>query len=144
MWPWLGTVKRDQATAVLETVARQYSDGIHAQRSARQIPTLTAHERAPKSSASRLQFAWAAGFLDAEGYFGNPRGYVRKDGSIALRVRASASQHGMPELPAEVLFRLRELLGGRIERHGEIDDHKWVVEGLARVDWVVEELRPWL
>ena len=143
MWPWLGSVKRAQALAALTTVEDQYAGG-RQRRRPRYVPSLVPHARSSTTTETRVRFAWAAGFLDAEGYFGNPKKYTRANGTVRYLVRASASQHGTPNRPAEVLLRLQSVLGGRIERHGEIDDHKWVVEGLKRVDWVVEELREWL
>ena len=143
LWPWLGSVKRAQALAALTIVEDQYARG-RPRRPPRYAPSPLPHRHSGTTSDARLRFAWAAGFLDAEGYFGNPKKYVRVDGTVRYLVRASASQHGTPDQPAEVLVRLKDVLGGRIERHGEIDDHKWVMEGLMRVDWIVEELREWL
>lgn len=144
MWPWLGTVKQQQALSAFEVVASQWARTDRRPRRPRYAPPLAPHPRTSALNPSNRQFAWAAGFLDAEGYFGNPSGQARVDGTRSLRVRASASQHGTPDAPAEVLLRLRSLLGGRIERHGDVDDHKWVLEGIPQVDWLVEELRAWL
>jgi len=143
MWPWLGEVKRVQAQFAMEAVDRQYSNGRYKARRPRYRPTYVPHARGTTDSPS-LDLAWAAGFLDAEGYFGNMRKDERADGTFGFRIRASATQHGAPNVPADVLVRMRNTLGGRIERHGEIDDHKWVIEGGVQVRDVVERLRPWL
>src|SRR6266511_5374028 len=42
----------------------------------------------------KLERAWAAGFLDAEGCFGLAHSHARKRGPAWYRVRASVSQHG--------------------------------------------------
>ncbi len=145
MWPWLGSVKRTQASTALEIVVRQYAEGRYRARAPRYKPVFIAHEPAPPTDDRRLELAWAAGFLDAEGYFGLPRKYVRRDGSIGFVTRASATQHGQPHVPAEVLIQLHRIVGlGRIERHGEVDDFKWATEGLASVRAVLESVRPWL
>lgn len=62
------------------------------------------------------------------------------------RVRASASQHGDPGIVPEVLRRLQDALGGigRIERHGDVDDFKWLVEGDGLVQSALDTLAPWL
>jgi hypothetical protein len=145
MWPWLGTVKRAQASDALDVIDAQYADGRVRMRPARYRPALVAHIDARASDASHLDLAWAAGFLDAEGYFGVPKGYIRKDGTRGLVVRASATQHGESYVPADVLVRLRTVLArGRIERHGEVDDFKWATEGILNVRAVLESVRPWL
>jgi hypothetical protein len=143
MWPWLGSVKREQALAAIDVVERH--SGKRATRPARYDPVLTAHADALNDgAAASTELAWAAGFLDAEGYFGNPKRYARSDGTFGLCVRGSATQHGELGIPAPVLERLRATLGGRIERHGEPDDFKWVIEGVGNVRRVVEAIRPWL
>jgi hypothetical protein len=44
-----------------------------------------------------------------------------------------------------VLRRLNRVLGvGRIERHGEPDDFKWVVEGIPAIENVLGVVGPWL
>jgi hypothetical protein len=145
MWPWLGTVKRAQAESALSVVARQYEEDRYHRRTPRYRPLFTAHVAAPHADACRVEPAWAAGFLDAEGYFGLPKKYGRTDGSIGFVTRVSATQHGVPGAPAEVLTKLRRVLGvGRIERHGEPDDFKWVAEGVINVRAVLERVRPWL
>lgn len=144
MWPWLGPVKRAQAVGAIDVVDRQYTEGRRRARPGRYRPTLVAHEIVSRGDARSLELAWAAGFLDAEGYFGLPRTYERRDESSGFVTRASASQHGLPNIPADVLVRLRQAVGGRIERHGEIDDFKWVIEGTQNVQAVLEAVRPWL
>lgn len=144
MWPWLGPVKRAQALGAIRVVDRQYAEGRRRVRPGRYRPTLVAHEIVSPGDARSLELAWAAGFLDAEGYFGLPRSYERSDGSCGLVTRASVSQHGLPNIPADVLVRLRQVVGGRIEPHGDIDDFKWVIEGTQNVRAVLEAVRPWL
>lgn len=145
MWPWLGEVKRAQALVALDVVIRQYEEGRYLQRAPKYRPVLVAHASTEGADDRRAELAWAAGFLDAEGYFGLPRTYRRADGSIGFVTRASATQHGVPSVPAEVLSRLKRTLGvGRIERHGEPDDFKWVAEGAVNVRAVLEMVRPWL
>src|SRR6266542_809380 len=75
----------------------------------------------------KLERAWAAGFLDAEGCFGLAHSHARKRGPAWYRVRASVSQHGEVSRPPEALLRLQRILGvGKIERHGDPDDFKWL------------------
>ena len=143
MWPWLGQVKKEQARAAIAAVDRQYADGSVVRRRPRSVPELQAHP-SPLTDGSRVAVAWAAGFMDAEGYFGIVGRRPRKDGTTGLVIRASASQHGLPGQPPEVLRRLQSTLGGRIERHGEVDDYKWVMTGGPSVRTVLERLRPWL
>lgn len=144
MWPWLGAVKREQAQLAMERVDSQWALSRREPRSPRTLPTFVAHSPIPQSEPGRLEFAWAAGFLDGEGYFGLPRQYQRVDGTRGYVIRASATQHGQPGVQPAVLEKLLSVLGGRIERHGEIDDFKWVTEGLASVGHVLEEVRAWL
>jgi hypothetical protein len=145
MWPWLGAVKRTQALVALRKIADQFDSGRYRRRPPRYVPQLLPHSaRRERTAPERLRLAWAAGFLDAEGYFGNPRGFDRKDGTIGLTIRVSASQHGLPHSPAEVLLQLREILGGRIEAHGEIDDFKWVAEGVVNVTRIAALVEPWI
>lgn len=149
LWPWIGAVKRKQAAAALAIVARQYESGAIRGRPWRRRATLIA-VRVDKSSLdrearTRLDRAWAAGFLDAEGCFGLARAKDRVGGSRWYRVRASASQHGEVGQPAAVLERLRRVVGtGRIERHGEPDDFRWVAEGILELERVLEAVGPWL
>jgi hypothetical protein len=145
MWRWLGPVKRAQAQVAFDAVDRQYSEGRYRARVPRNHPTLVPHEPVTCTDSRRVELAWAAGFLDAEGYFGLPKRYQRSDGSSGFVTRASATQHGVPGVPAEVLTKLNRTLGlGRIERHGEPDDFKWVAEGVVNVSAVLEMVRPWL
>lgn len=145
MWPWLGQVKRAQASVALDIVEGQYEEGRIKALRPRYRPGLVPHAAPAGTDAASPDRAWAAGFLDAEGYFGNPRKYDRKDGSGGLCVRSSVTQHGRPNETHEVLARLQRVLAvGRIERHGEIDDFKWVVEGSVHVRSVLEQVEPWL
>ena len=42
-------------------------------------------------------------------------------------------------------MRLHRIVGvGRIERHGEPDDFKWVAEGIPALERVIEVVGPWL
>jgi hypothetical protein len=145
MWPWLGEVKRAQALRALEIVVNQFEHSARRPRSPRYHPEFVAHGEIPLTDTTRLARAWAAGFVDAEGYFGLPKANQRRDGTLGYVIRASVTQHGQVGVPPEVLLRLRHVLGvGRIERHGEPDDFKLVVEGTKHVRGVLESLRPWL
>ena len=145
MWPWLGPVKRAQAGEALCAVARQYTDGTVASRAARYRPDYVAHDTRSIRDERQTERAWAAGFLDAEGCWGVIRGRPRSDGTAGLRIRVSASQHGVPGMPPEVLVRLRRVIGlGRIERHGDVDDFKWVAEGAVDVRRALDLVSPWL
>ena len=145
MWPWLGPVKRAQAEKAIERVDAQFVEGPRRPRVPKYRPQLIAHGLTDTvATEEHMARAWAAGFIDAEGCFGNPGGYQRKDGTIALRVRVSATQHGLPGIAPDVLHRMRSIAGGRIERHGEPDDFKWVVEGVLGVGRILEFVRPWL
>lgn len=146
IWPWLGAVKRAQAATAAMLVDGQYERGAYQPRAPRYRPVLRAHERkASTNDPSMLERAWAAGFLDAEGCFGNIRSPARKDGSTAVRIRASAPQHGEVGIPADVLVRLVRVIGvGRIERHGEPDDFRWSADGIRSFDRALEVVRPWL
>lgn len=146
MWPHLGQVKRTQAIEALEVVREQYRSGRYTARRAKYRPRFIAHGPAEQlSTIADKELAWAAGFVDAEGCFGVTRLPTRKDGSARLRIRVSASQHGSPGAPAEVLLRLQNAFGlGRVERHGDPDDFKWVAEGVRAVETVLEAIRPWL
>ena len=143
LWPFLGDVKRDQAATAIILVDAQYGRGMYDRRSARSVaPALEVDGRG--CGAPELEAAWAAGFLDAEGWFGLIHVAPRVNGPDWYRVRCSASQHGRVGSPPQVLLRLQALLGGRIERHGDPDDHKWLVEGLPRVESVLKIVGPWL
>jgi hypothetical protein len=145
LWPYIGQVKRQQAAAAMLTVARQYTPSFRA-RAPKTNPVLVEHRLARPSDSGRLERAWAAGFLDAEGCFGLARTTPRADGSAWYRIRISASQHGSVGKPPEVLFRLKAALGGmgRIERHGDPDDFKWTAEGIAAARQVLATVGPWL
>ena len=147
MWRHLGPVKRQQAIVALETVEKQYETGAFMRRQAHYKPSFVAHPSAYRESSDprRTDLAWAAGFLDAEGWIGVVRGQKRTDGSTWFRVRASASQHSYDGALPQVLLRLHEVLGvGRLQRHGEQDDFKWVSERRDDVARVLELTRPWL
>ena len=143
MWPYLGDVKRAQACDALARVAAQYE---HVKRRPpRYVPTFVAHpENGVAADPERLERAWAAGFLDAEGWFGVVRGNKHKDGSQGLRIRVSAPQHSADGAVPAVLLRLQRLLGGVIEVHGEADDYKWVITGRPKVVRAFETVSPWL
>jgi len=149
LWPELGTVKRSQSEAAIRLVDEQYTSGRYRPRPGRRRPPLPLQifdtlAPAPRDRV-RLDRAWAAGFLDAEGSFGLVRAKPRVGGQPWYRIRASADQHGEVGRPAAVLLRLQRVLGaGRIERHGEPDDFKWVVEGLPAVERALVLVRPWL
>jgi hypothetical protein len=146
LWPHLGSVKKAQAALALDLVERQYANGSITRRALRYRPQYEPHPlKTSGSDFDAVSRAWAAGFLDAEGWFGVVRGTKRKDGSDWLRVRVSAPQHSSDGTHPEVLVRLRQVLGaGVIERHGEPDDFKWVVEGRSGVARVLELTAPWL
>ncbi len=147
LWPYLGEVKRRQASAALRAVEHQYASGLYRRRVAKYSPVLVPHPAVRTGSLDRAQIerAWAAGFLDAEGCFGLARAGARKRGPDWYRIRASASQHGPLDEPADVLLRLRSVLGlGRIERHGDPDDFRWCAEGASAVSEVLNITRPWL
>ena len=146
--PWIGKVKRDQAKAAIAAVDEQYESGRYRARPGRRRPAIALRgPSGPRSAAhrARLDRAWAAGFLDAEGYIGLVRDAPRKGGPHWYRIRASASQHGEVGRPAAVLRRLHRVLRvGRIERHGDPDDFKWVVEGIPAIEHVLDVVGPWI
>ena len=148
LWRWLGPVKRAQAAAALRAVQRQYDTAAYRPRRprsrGRDHTKHVALRGAEVQDTTQLDLAWAAGFLDAEGHFGLPRSVPRKSGSAWKRLRVSASQHGDPGRPADVLLRLGRILGGGVERHGEIDDHRWVSERAEEVESIFMRVRPWL
>ncbi len=146
LWPHLGIVKKTQAALSLDVVERQYASGSITRRALRYSPEYVPHPiKAAGLDLDAVSRAWAAGFLDAEGWFGVVRGTKRKDGSDWLRVRVSAPQHSSDGAHPEVLVRLRRILGvGAIEVHGEPDDFKWVVEGRPGVARVLALTTPWL
>jgi hypothetical protein len=149
LWSHLGPVKRRQANEAMRAVVGQYETSTlipRAGRHDRRIFELLSSFSESSPNPAQLDLAWAAGFIDAEGCFGTARAGARKRGPDWYRVRASATQHGAPCVIPEVLVRLQRVLGGmgRIERHGEIDDFKWVAEGDANVASVLRTLEPYL
>ena len=144
LWPYLGRVKRAQATRALSLVDLQYSSGsVRALHARKQRPQW---EVFGECSPAETELAWAAGFLDAEGCFGLNRGNQRARGPVWYRIRCSADQHGEVGIVPEVLIRLQRALGGigRSERHGSPDDYKWCVEGTRQVERVIELTGRWL
>jgi hypothetical protein len=146
--PWIGAVKRRQATLAIGAVDEQYRSGRIRGRPGRRrapiaVPRVTPSTLAP-DIRSRLDRAWAAGFLDGEGCFGLARAKSRMSGAPWYRLRASSTQRGEIGTPA-VLRRLHRIVGvGRIEDHGEPDTFKWVAEGIPSVEHVLEVVGPWL
>ena len=149
LWRQLGAVKRRQAAAGLAAIREQYRSGRVARRALRAhsvVPPLSARTfRGVHDDVTECR-AWAAGFLDAEGCFGVARKGTRSDGVAWYRIRCSASQHGERDVPPAVLVRLHAALGGlgKIERHGDPDDHKWLVEGEHGIRAVLAVVGPWL
>jgi hypothetical protein len=147
IWPYLGVVKRAQANAAVEKVIAQFESGRVHQRPDRFIPQFSPHPAvdARPTGENLIERAWAAGFLDAEGWFGVVRGAKRKRGPDWLRIRVSAPQHSADGKVPEVLQRLQRAMGvGRIEVHGESDDFKWVAEGRASVLCALGLVETWL
>ena len=149
MWSFLGNVKRAQAARAIRRVVDGYRNGILTGRKRRKRwpphPTHALGESHP-FTADDAERAWAAGFMDAEGCFGLARSRARKRGPAWYRLRVSASQHGEVGRPADVLRRLHAAFGGvgRIERHGDPDDFKWLAEGEAVIQHVLDRTAPWL
>lgn len=149
IWRFLGDVKRDQAAAAMRAVMDQYRSGRYPHRRPRSPSSVTPHAaHAVKPTANdhdRLERAWAAGLFDAEGWIGLKRSGARPDAPDWYRVRASVSQHGAVGATPQVLERFAAAVGvGRIERHGEADDFKWVCEHLAEIESTIDTLDPWL
>lgn len=146
LWRYLGSVKRAQATTATRIVRAQYDSGAYRARGprSRRTPHASHTPLLAAPSSEKADLAWAAGFLDAEGHFGLPRAYARKDGSEWRRIRVSTSQHGMAGSPPEVLRRMKRILGGAIEKHGEPDDFRWSTDGLHEVKTVFQRVRTWL
>ena len=149
LWRFLGTVKRAQASAAICEVLNGYRSGrLRARRTrlAKRVHAAHASSTSSKPDAEKVERAWAAGFLDAEGCFGTYRSRPRKGGPNWQRIRVSATQHGQVGAPAEVLIRLRTAFGGlgRIERHGDPDDFKWVAEGTEAIEHVLTRSGQWL
>ncbi len=147
MWPYLGVVKREQANTAVEKVTAQFESGRVRRGRDRFVPEFIPHPAVSTrpTGENLVERAWAAGFLDAEGWFGVVRGAKRKRGPDWLRIRVSAPQHSADGNVPEVLLRLQRAMGaGRIEVHGESDDFKWVAEGRASVLCVLELVQTWL
>jgi len=147
MWPYLGVVKREQANTAVEKVTAQFESGRVRRGRDRFVPEFIPHPAVSTrpTGENLVERAWAAGFLDAEGWFGVVRGAKRKGGPDWLRIRVSAPQHSADGDVPEVLLRLQRAMGvGRIEVHGEHDDFKWVAEGRASVMCVLELVETWL
>ena len=149
LWTHIGPVKRRQANEAIKTFLAQYELSAISPRAGhhecRVFELLGSLVESPGDSR-QLDLAWAAGFMDGEGSFGTARANKRVRGPNWYRVRASATQHGEPGVVPEVLLRVQRVLGslGRIERHGDIDDFKWVAEGDANVEMVLRMLEPYL
>jgi hypothetical protein len=149
LWRHLGAVKRRQAAGALAAIRHQYASGrVHkrASRSRSTVPPVGDRIVGGMHDDATERRAWAAGFLDAEGCFGLARKGIRRDGVASYRIPCSASQHGELGVPPAVLVRLHAAMGGlgKIERHGDPDDHKWVVEGEIGVKAVLAVVEPWL
>lgn len=147
LWRGLGPVKRAQAKTAIARVAEQYRSGGVPSRPPRyrqQGHVVHAKAGSSESTQRELDFAWAAGFLDGEGHFGLPRSRARVGAPDWHRIRASATQNGLPGHPPYVLRKMKRLLGSKIEVHGEIDDFRWLVEGIRKVRSVFLRVRPWL
>jgi len=147
LWSQLGEVKRRQANEAVKMFLSQYELADFVPRTGRHARKVFEVVGAPiddEADPQQLEVAWAAGFLDGEGCFGIARAGKRANGPDWYRIRVSATQHGEPRLPPQVLQRLQRLLGGRIECHGEIDDFKWVAEGDNNVERVLRMLEPFL
>ena len=149
LWRYLGPVKRSQASAAIRQVLDRYWSGqLTARRSRRARHHHMDHAVliALEPGADVVERAWAAGFLDAEGCFGTYHSRSRKSAPDWLRIRVSATQHGQVGVPADVLIRLQRALEGlgRIERHGDPDDFRWLAEGPEAVDYVLARMGRWL
>lgn len=149
LWRYLGAVKRFQATAAIREVLDGYRLGqLRARRSRRTEHDHMTHAvlTGSEPDADAVERAWAAGFLDAEGYFGTYHSRSRKSGPDWRRIRVSATQHGQVGAPPDVLLRLQQAFQGlgRIERHGDPDDFRWVAEGTEAIDYVLDRTGRWL
>ena len=149
LWRFLGPVKRAQAATAIREVLDGYRSGrLKARESRRPTIEHIAHATSQSTTTSDddLERAWAAGFIDAEGCFGTYHSRQRKRGPAWYRIRVSATQHGEVGAPADVLLRLHRALGGlgRIERHGDPDDFRWLAEGTDAVDYVLARTDRWL
>jgi hypothetical protein len=77
--------------------------------------------------------AWAAGFLDGEGYFAAvPRG-------DSYRPVMTATQVGLAPL-----VRLRSLYGGHVMDHASNGAHRWQIIGAQGVEAVLDRVIPYL
>ena len=149
LWRYLGPVKRSQASAAIRQVLDGYRSGqVSARRSRRATNDHVDHAvlMASESDAGVVERAWAGGFLDAEGCFGTYRSRSRRGGPDWHRIRVSATQHGQVGVPADVLVRLQQAFAGlgRIEKHGDPDDFRWLAEGTEAVDYVLARTGRWL
>ena len=149
LWNDLGAVKRRQANEAIKALLNQYeSRTVEARggRHARRVFEVVEASLSDRGDSPQVELAWAAGFLDAEGCFGLAKGNKRVHGTHWYRIRASATQHGQPAVIPDVLHRLQRALRGigRIERHGDDDDFKWLVEGDLHVQMVVDAVSPFL
>lgn len=149
IWDHLGPVKRVQANNCLKLFLSQYEANPASARSGRRVDavfSVLSRGHADPQDSRKLELAWAAGFMDGEGCFGLVRSKARVRGPRWYKVRASATQHGEPGIIPEVLHRLQSAVGGvgRIERHSGVDAFKWVVEGEAKVQLVLDSLIPYL
>jgi hypothetical protein len=149
IWDHLGQVKRMQANNCLKLFLSQYDANPASARTGRRVDavfSVLGRRHADPYDPRRLELAWAAGFIDGEGCFGLVRTKARVRGPRWYKVRASATQRGQPGIIPQVLHRLQSAVGGvgRIERHSGVDAFKWVVEGDARVQTVLESLIPYL
>lgn len=149
LWRYVGPIKRSQASAALKEALDGYRSGrlkARASRLERNDHVLHASAGSPPPKDDDVERAWAAGFLDAEGCFGLAQSAKRKNGPQWFKIRASATQHGEVGVPADVLKRLQAVFGGRgrIERHGDPDDYRWLVEGIDGVEYVLRRTEPWL
>jgi hypothetical protein len=149
LWAYLSPVKRGQASAAIREVLDGYRSGRLKARQSRRLSSDHVTHAGGVSvtvTADDLDRSWAAGFLDAEGCFGTYHSRPRKGGADWFRIRVSATQHGDVGVPADVLLRLHRALGslGRIERHGDPDDFRWLAEGTDAVDCVLARTGRWL
>ena len=149
LWRYLGPVKRSQASGAIRQAFNGYRSGqLKARRSRRATVHHVNHPvlMASESDADVVERAWAAGFLDAEGCFGTYHSRSRSGGPDWHRIRVSATQHGQVGVPADVLLRLEQAFAGfgRIERHGDPDDFRWLAEGTEAVDYVLARTGRWL
>lgn len=149
LWRYLSPIKRAQASAALKEVLDGYRSGrLRPRRGSRPRTDHVMHARggSAEPTADDAERSWAAGFLDGEGSFGLARSMKRKNGPQWYKIRVSASQHGSVGVPAEVLKRLHAAFGGlgRIERHGDPDDYRWVAEGPDAIEYVLARTEPWL